>query len=160
MPDSHDKCSNKLENSENINLTKSKAATQPVTIPSGGKLKKKKVWAKLKSGLFGWRVEPKQRVQKTSATISKHTAANVKTVSKVKEEKINAHFFKIQPLTAVVGEGSGENVSQIKMAEGSELSIFKYKHTEFNNEIRRENCHSELDLPGLESVDLTKMMDS
>jgi hypothetical protein len=41
-------------------------------------------------------------------------AANVKTVSKVQEEKINTHFCKYQPLTAVVGEGSGENVSQIK----------------------------------------------
>jgi hypothetical protein len=146
LPGSQDKYSNKLENLENISLTKSKAATQPKTIPSSGKQKKKKVWAKLKSGLFGWRV------------------ANVKTVSKVQEEKINTHFCKYQPLTAAVGEGSGENVSQTKMAEESELyfskPFSKYKHTECNNEIRREYCHSELDLPGLESVDLTKMMDS
>ena len=39
---SQDKYSNKLENLENISLTKSKAATQPKTIPSSGKEKKKK----------------------------------------------------------------------------------------------------------------------
>ena len=142
LPGSQDKYSNKLENFENISLTKSKAATKPKTIPSSGKQKKKKVWAKLKSGLFGWRV------------------ANVKTVSKVQEEKINTHFCKYQPLTAAVGEGSGENVSQTKMAEESEISFSKYKHTECYNKIRREYCHSELDLPGLESVDLIKMIDN
>ena len=37
LPGSQDKDSNKLENLENISLTKSKAAAQPETIPSGGK---------------------------------------------------------------------------------------------------------------------------
>ena len=160
LPGSHDNDSNTLGNLENIKLTKPKAATQPETIPSGGK-QKRKIWAKLKSGLFGWKIESKQRVQKTSATLAKHTykAASVKTVEKVQEEKKHTHFVKNRPLTAVVGEGGGENICQIKMAE-SELSFSENRHTFYNNKIERENCHSALNLPGLESVDLTKMMDS
>ena len=70
LPGSQDNDSNTLGNLENINFTKPRAATKPETILSGGK-QKRKIWAKLKSGLFGWKVESKQRVQKTSATLAK-----------------------------------------------------------------------------------------
>ena len=73
---------------------------------------------------------------------------------------MHTNFFKCQPLIAVKRVGDAENVHQCKMANFSELSFPKNKHTECNKRVKRENCNSALDLPGLESVDLTKMMES
>ena len=73
-----------------------KNTAKPETIPTGGK-QNKKVWAKLKSGLLGWKVEKKQHVQNPSATKNKHTSkyANFKTVGK------DTNFLKCHPLRAV-----------------------------------------------------------
>ena len=87
---------------------------------------KKKVWAKLKSGLFGWKVETKQHVQKTSATRTKHTskAVNVKTVGNVLNLKMHTNFFKCQPFTAAMRVGVVKSRDIITMRVGCWLVTY------------------------------------
>ena len=76
------------------------------------KLVKRRVWTKLKSGLFGWK--SLQNKQTTSANLHRRSAAESKPKI-VENYSANRLSFKVDDwlLTASMGSGGGENRSEI-----------------------------------------------
>ena len=76
------------------------------SVPDGRKEKKKKVWMRLKSGLFGWKVISVKPgpVSKTSHTSTMKSAVGQSEVKKIS----NSNILEKWRLTARVGGGVGE----------------------------------------------------
>jgi hypothetical protein len=85
--------------------------TKNVDKPSRTVMKKKRIWTKLKSGLFGWKV-----VSVPSITPSKNTSVQSTVILANIEENL-------RPLTACSLDGSGENAYSGKLPVHSETDI-------------------------------------